>query len=227
MLMTFISVSLMPIGDAEALIYTSPIFVIFLSVILLGHKIKLYKFTIVALTTLGAWFIVEPETVKGSSDPQDESYFIGVFLALTTAFFIGIQIVTVFKLQKIHPYNLMFNSGICGLFLAIIICPTNTSTQLFNDDNPEYFYLCVSAVLGVLGLFLCLYSGQILLPILFSVIRCQEVVLSFIFEAFLEYHVPSLLTIIGAILVISGSMFIPLESFIINQFPYECIRKIL
>ena len=218
----------MPIGDAEALIYTSPIFVIVLSALILGHRIGVYKSIIALLTILGAWFIVEPSALKKSGgDPLANLYFTGVFVSLATAFCNGVQIVTMFRLQKVHPFNLMLNSGISGLLFCLILGPFDSSSQIFTaNPNIDVVYLLLSAILGIIGLLLCLYSGQILIPILFCVLRCQEVVISFIFQAVFQTHLTSLITINGALLVISGSIFIPLEQMIVSKIPIDWIRNI-
>ena len=144
------------------------------------------------------------------------------------AFFGAVNTVTVYQLQKFHTYALLVTSGTLGLILSLIICPIDPLSQIFHDTaNANYPFLILSAFLGVFGLLLCLYSNQILLPFVYSLIRTQEVVIAFIFQSFIECIYPSAITILGAFLVISGSLLIPLETYLISKIPCEALRKVL
>ena len=63
MVMTWLAMALMPIGDAMALIYTYPFFVITLSLLYLGQKVGLFKIITSLVTILGAVFIVDPALI--------------------------------------------------------------------------------------------------------------------------------------------------------------------
>ena len=60
MVLSWLSLSLLPIGDAIALIYTFPIFSILLSYICLGAKPGMYQVMVTLLSIFGAILIVEP-----------------------------------------------------------------------------------------------------------------------------------------------------------------------
>ena len=68
MVMTWLAMSLMPIGDSMSLIYTCPIFVIILSFICFGQKQGLYKFIIAFISIIGAVFTVNPSILPHSDN---------------------------------------------------------------------------------------------------------------------------------------------------------------
>ena len=232
MVMTWLTMALMPIGDAMALIYTCPIFVIFLSFFCLRQKFGLYKVIMTLLSILGAVFIVNPKLFVHSAKPLIEptnNYYIGVMTSLIVAFCGGVNTVVVYRLKNFHVYALLLTSGLLGLFLALIMCPLDSLSQIFHDtENANFPFLILSGGLGVVGLLLCIYSGQILIPIIYSILRCQEVVIAFILQSFVESRQsPSLVTIIGALLVVSSSLLIPLEKMLKSIIPWDNVKKIM
>ena len=60
MLGEFICVSLMPLGDASALIVSTPVPSMILSRIFLGHRLRLYKIICGLMVYLGILFVIQP-----------------------------------------------------------------------------------------------------------------------------------------------------------------------
>ena len=227
--MTWLTMSLMPIGDAMALIYTCPIFVIILSFFLLRQKFGLYRVVITLLTILGAVFIVNPSILVNKRQVViAPHYYLGVVTSLIVAFFGGVNTVVVYRLRNFHVYALLFTSGLLGLFLSLIMCPLDPLSQMFHDPaSANYPFLILSGSLGVIGLLLCIYSGQILTPIIYAILRCQEIVLAFMFQSFISMQIPSWVTILGALLVVLSTVLIPLENLLKSVIPWEKLKKII
>ena len=81
--MTWLSLSLLPIGNAMAFIYTSPISVIILSYFILKHRIGLYRSFIAVVTIIGAVLVTifsQDSSLSSMSGP-------GILVAFTVAFF--------------------------------------------------------------------------------------------------------------------------------------------
>ena len=159
MVLTWLTLSLMPIGDAMALIYTCPIFVMVLSFFLLRQKFGLFKVIITILSILGAVFIVNPSILLHSKrrwiEPSRQ-YYLGVLTSLIVAFFGGINTVVVYRLRNFHVHALLFTSGVLGLFLSLIMCALDPLSKIFHDTaNANYPFLILSGSLGVIGLLLC------------------------------------------------------------------------
>ena len=145
--MTWLTLSLMPIGDAMALIYTCPIFVMVLSFFLLRQKFGLFKVIITILSILGAVFIVNPSILLHSKRQWIEpsrQYYLGVLTSLIVAFFGGINTVVVYRLRNFHVHALLFTSGLLGLFLSLIMCPLDPLSQIFLMMLPMPIILSLS-----------------------------------------------------------------------------------
>ena len=230
MVLTWLTLSLMPIGDAMALIYTCPIFVMVLSFFLLRQKFGLFKVIITILSILGAVFIVNPSILLHSKrrwiEPSRQ-YYLGVLTSLIVAFFGGINTVVVYRLRNFHVHALLFTSGVLGLFLSLIMCPLDPLSKIFHDTaNANYPFLILSGSLGVIGLLLCIYSGQVLTPIIYSLLRCQEIAIAFMLQSLELRQIPSWVTILGSLLVVLSTLLIPLENWLKSAIPWEKLKKI-
>lgn len=241
--MTWLSLSLLPIGNAMAFIYSSPISVIILSYVILKHRIGLYRSLIAVVTIAGAILVA----IFSHDSSLSSMSGTGIMVALIVAFFVGLQTVTTFTLRRFHPAALMLNSGILGLLVSLIACSLDKKSLIFHDTaNANYAYLFLSACLGILGLLLCIYSSQILVPMLFTVLRCQELVFSFIAQTVLvakvkhsgAYHFMCLvldncppptspLVILGTIFILLGSLLQGFEGYLVSKVSNSFLHKLL
>ena len=219
MVLSWLALSLMPIGDAIALIYTFPIFSILFGYLFYGEKAGLYNVLITILSILGAILIVEPSALVGQGNTNENpNYLLGVFASMGVAVIGAGNNVIVFQLQKYHPYTLLVASGLIGLLLTIIICPLDNQNKIFHDfHNANFTILLLSSVLGIFGLFLNTYSCQKLTPVVFAVLRCQEVVISLVIQTFTTGMNPTLNSIMGTTLVLLSSLLVPLEEYFMKK----------
>ena len=221
MVLSWFAIALMPMGDAIALIYTFPIFSILFGYLFYGEKAGIYSISITALSIIGAVLIVEPTALVDGTENTEESnpnYLLGVFASLGVAIIGAGNNVITFQLQKYHPYILLVASGLVGLVLTIIICPLDNQNKIFHDFHQANVpILFLSSILGIFGLFLNTYSCQKLNPVIFAVLRCQEVVIAFVIQAFSTGMNPSLNSITGTIFVLLSSLLVPMEEYFVAK----------
>ena len=107
-----------------------------------------------------------------------------------------------------------------GLILAIIIGPMDQQNQIFHNFAQVNFQMLIgSSLLGIFGLFLNTYSCQNLNPVVFSVLRCQEVVIAFGVQYFSSQMVtPTLNSVVGTGMVVFSSLLVPMEDVFISKF---------
>lgn len=102
MLLTFSSLSLLPLAEATAFNFTAPIFATLLSALVIGERISLHRWAAVMVGFLGV-LIMLPMTGSGSGIP---AYGIGI--ALTAALAQGFVTITLRKLQGEHVAAIVF-----------------------------------------------------------------------------------------------------------------------
>ena len=123
-----------------------------------------------------------------------------------------------FQLKKYNPNVLLTSSGLCGLVLALFICPFDQQNKIFHDFNEANFlFLFISSCLGIFGLFLDTYSCQRLNPVVFSVLRILEVVISYVLQVIITGISPNYMTMVGTALILTSTLLVPLEPYLVSK----------
>lgn len=127
----FMAIEQMNIPVAAALLYTSPAFVITLSVLFLGERLNRRKLTAVVGTIIGSAMVAEISLTQGSSFPL-VSLFIGLGAGLGYALY---SIFGKMVLKKYHPFTLTLYTFItAAVFLVPSFVGTNQTKHLFNQE---------------------------------------------------------------------------------------------
>ena len=162
-----------------------------------------------------------------TTSSSDHQYVLGTIVSLAVACIGAANNLTIWFLgvgrkenQKVHPYILLLTSGLVGLILAIIIGPMDQQNQIFHNFAQVNFQMLIgSSLLGIFGLFLNTYSCQNLNPVVFSVLRCQEVVIAFGVQYFSSDMVtPTLNSVVGTGMVVFSSLLVPMEDVFMSGF---------
>ena len=146
-------------------------------------------------------------------------------LALLVAIISSLLNVTVNYLKDINQSVLIFFGGLGDLISVLILVPFDNSSKLFHDFGElAWNRIFVLVALSLIGLFLTITCYQILNPTIASILRTTEVVFAFMFQIVSTGTSPETLTILGAVLVIVSTVFIPFESKALQRMP-EYLRK--
>ncbi|WP_299474176.1 DMT family transporter [uncultured Roseibium sp.] len=95
MVCSFTALYLLPLPDATAIGFATPLFVVVLAYFLLGEIVRLYRWSAVAVGFLGILIVLSPHL---GEDEFDRASTLGVFLGLTAALFAALAMITVRKL---------------------------------------------------------------------------------------------------------------------------------
>ena len=68
MAFSYVSVVLMPLGDAQTIIYSCPIFTMVLAAMFLGHRLRLFKIFVGIFTLVGVFLVVRPPALFDDND---------------------------------------------------------------------------------------------------------------------------------------------------------------
>lgn len=72
MAFSYVSVVLMPLGDAQTIIYSCPIFTMVLAAMFLGHRLRLFKTFVGIFTLVGVFLVVRPPALFDDNDDDDQ-----------------------------------------------------------------------------------------------------------------------------------------------------------
>lgn len=241
----FVSVTLIPLGDALTLFFSSPVFTSVFSHIVLGHRLKIWKSFFIVVLICGVIFVVRPPMIFPPShtfhsrrrrfthditQPHDATYFLGAGLALMGAILAGVYSVIISgPLRDIKASVSIFYVGLMTFFIAIFGTELDDKQRIFSPfigeiSLTEWGSLFLIAALGVAAYFCVTSSLQLIEPTIVSVLRALEIVFGFAIQTFIMGQKPSQLSAFGAALVLISVIMISLERPIVRLVPVSVRR---
>ena len=133
----FISFKLLPLGDATALHFASPIILTALSVPFLGEKVGKWRWGAVFIGLIGVVII---------ANPAGNTEILGSSIALMAALLAAIAAILVRRMGDTeHSLTIVLYFTICGIIVSLILCPFYWQPI----DNVWVFYALIT--IGILG----------------------------------------------------------------------------
>lgn len=190
----------MPLGDASALCFSTPLFVLILSVILIQEKCSFFIWFLVGLTFSGVVLISKPESLFGVSTDRPVELF-GVVSALSAAFFKANSFISLNFCRGLHNSVVICHFGLVGLLF---------STAYFiitrNFCVPSNFFdrsiLIGMALLGFFGQLFLTVASKTEKPATISICRSTDILFAFIYQILIFHHIPDFFRVVGAFLII-------------------------
>ena len=140
----FISFKMLPLGDATALHFASPIILTALSVPLLKEKVGPWRWAAVAIGLVGVVIV---------ANPSGNTEILGSSIALLAALLAAIAAILVRRMGETeNSLTIVFYFTICGILLSLVLCPFYW--QPINSVWVFYALLCVGILGGVAQYFL-------------------------------------------------------------------------
>lgn len=217
----FYAIRLMPLADASVIIFTSPVVVAIFARIFLKETCGLFHYFTLFLTISGVLMITRPPFLFGQSTAQYN--FLGPLAALLSTIFTAIVFIILRVLKNLH-------------FSVILVCfATYSMMQSFSmawATGKLCWPKCGTERLLVVALGLFSFAGQMLLTIatqleeagLVAIARTVDVVFAFIWQIIFFNEVPSIFSVIGALLVTSSVVLIGLRKWMMSMPSTSSIR---
>lgn len=196
MLLVFLSIHLLPLGDAVALNFSAPLFLTALSVPLLGEKVGRHRWSAVLVGFAGVLVMVRP---------SGEMLNLGALVALGAALSQAFAMVAIRQLSRSEPPN-----TIVFYFTAVTTALLALSLPFFwvTPTLPDVGLLVLSGLLGGMAQ-LCLTRAYSLAPAAvvapFSYVSLLWAVL---FGWLIWNEFPSLRMALGAVVVAASGLYI-------------------
>ncbi|WP_417250181.1 DMT family transporter [Celeribacter sp.] len=204
MMLGFTALSKLPLPDATAIGYARPLFIVILSAALLGERVRVFRFTAVAIGMTGVLIILSPRlTMLHGTPTQDEIY--GAMAALLAAIivaFIQIHLRTMVKTESTTSIVFWF---------SVIATIVTGLTFPFGWVMPSGWVMVQLILAGLLGGF-----AQVLLTSAYrhapaSTLASFEYT-SMVFAILVGYiffdEVPTWMTIIGAAIIVASGLLV-------------------
>ncbi len=191
-----ISVMYLSLADATAYMFSKPLFTTLVAVILLGEVVKTHRWIATAVGFGGVLIILSP-----GSAGMDLTAILAILSALTFA----ITNVLNRMLSKTEPTNrIMFYYHLFGV--ALFLGPTIWVWQM--PIGKEWFLLTSLGVLSTAALFCFLRAFAVGEASAVGPAENMRLVYAALFGFFLFSEIPSILTILGATIIIASTYYI-------------------
>ncbi|TQN62097.1 DMT family transporter [Agrobacterium tumefaciens] len=203
----FLALAYLPLVNVTVLSYTTPLFTIMLAALLLGEKVRIYRWSAVLTGFIGVFITLSPKLIfDAASGPAqiDSVAMIGTALALTGALCAAFSSIAVRHLNSIEkPSRIVLIYTLTGVVAGL-------ATLGFGWKMPDFhqFLLLTGGGLaggiGQIAMTLSLRHAQasLLAPFDYTTM-IWAIALGYLFMA----EVPTGATIIGALTVIAAGLF--------------------
>lgn len=203
----FLALAYLPLVNVTVLSYTTPLFTIMLAALLLGEKVRIYRWSAVLTGFIGVFMTLSPKLIfDAASGPAqiDSVAMIGTALALTGALCAAFSSIAVRHLNSIEkPSRIVLIYTLTGVVAGL-------ATLGFGWKMPDFHQFLLLAGGGLAGgigqiaMTLSLRHAQasLLAPFDYTTM-IWAIALGYLFMA----EVPTGATIIGALTVIAAGLF--------------------
>ncbi|EDV28813.1 uncharacterized protein TRIADDRAFT_15077, partial [Trichoplax adhaerens] len=195
----------MNIGDAAAIIYSSPFITGILAAIFLKEKFTLFNLLATIVSFGGVILVSKPPFIFGSGEGDGTQTNFGVAgIAFCGAICTSIAILNVRKIgNSVDTYVLTYYFSIVCCIVPLIITGITGSFELPPCGSRRLLLLTIG-LLGFLGHLSFVKAIQLEEAMLVAVIRTVDVLFGYVLEITVFGTTPSILSIIGAFLVVSS-----------------------
>lgn len=201
MVLTFASLSYLPLPEATAIFYVAPILTTVLAAVFLRERVRLIRVSAVAVGMFGVLVILWPR-LGGFAEGADEQAALrafGAILALGAACFMASAKILVRRLVgKDHPSTVVLYAAICASLAALVTAPFGwvwpTPTQ--------WGYLIATGFLGAVGQALLTTAYKYADASTIAPFDYSSMIFAILFGYLFFSEWPELQTLIGAVIVI-------------------------
>jgi len=242
----YASLERIPVGDANAIYFLTPLFCFILAPCTLKEPFKLYRLAVSVMMLGGALLIIRPPVIFGPNtlirftptstdlhlvnmssgymvEPNGHPYagYLIAFLYPASTALMTIVTRQSVKKAEISPalYNLW--QGV-GMFIVVGIAYASgiTKDPLFHNSMLDYCYLGGILVSGIIGAWFLTKTADYISPSLMNVFRSVDVIatfgLQFYYEPGIIFHPTSL---VGIALLCFSAVFIAVEGKLMKKHP--------
>ena len=246
----YVSLQMIPVADATVVQFTSPVFTVFFSFLLLHKGCGVIEVLCGFVSFFGVLVIAKPDLIfshfthiisnqmnnqiVSSTKYQDSQYLLGCIYALLAAICLSLY----FILNKLSGLKLdltlaVFYPSLLGVVIAPIGIVIKHDQVLYHQINAEHWYIIVVVgLVDYVGLMLMSESLQLEDAGPVVLIRNCNVIYAFLLQYLLMNQLPSLTALLGTIVVICAtSVLIIHRVFNLQQYccnkccGYKCVNK--
>lgn len=189
----FFAVSNVPLGNASAIFFCTPVFTFIFASFMLGEKFGLFRLMLSVMMMAGVVLITRPPFLfpEGADDKLvggDGISWIAYFVAFCVPCLSAIVSILTRQLKSLPPTVLMLWFGIGAFFLSLIGSITDQDLDLFHYNSSQWPALLFVVMMGILGNLLYTVAMKWVSPSKANVFRSFEVILNCFLQIAIQHY---------------------------------------
>jgi len=180
-ILCFTAVKMIPISDFVTLCFTSPVFSLLASAILLKRQFCSIRETFLCtLVVAGATMVSQPSFIFGEVNQGYPDYLLGSMLSVSVAALVGLFLVASSKTKEVPIGIFMTAGGLTSLVMGVIHIGVFPLQEI--PDAKHIALLCLMASLSLIAVVGLRVAALFISPVMVSMIRTFEIVMSLALE---------------------------------------------
>ena len=202
MFLNFAALALLPLADATAIGFATPIFTVVLAAVFLGEVIRIRRWSAVGVGFIGVLVMLSPYI---GATPRGEGATLGAFLALAGAFAVAIAMTQVRHLSRTESTS----SLVFYFSITCCLCGLATIPWGWVMPTPREFVLMVAmGLLGGVGQILITESYRHAQASVVAPFAYTAMIYSIVIGYFWFGEMPEPVVLAGAAIVIAAGLFV-------------------
>lgn len=216
----FYTISVLPLGDAIALLSLHPVATVFAAAAIFKEPIRLLHVIASCLTVVGSFLIAKPVFLFGEDEqehPENYDPFGYVTAALGTISGAGVFIL-MRKAGDVgaHTLQLLFSWVCFGVLFSTLLgvsVPLGQGSWAVPSSKLAWLYTFGCCAFGSIGHFLLNFAARHSNPGLASIVRSSGIMWAYILQIWFFHQIPTLVTCIGVLLVSSSLIMVSIHKY--------------
>lgn len=218
----FFAFGKIPLGDATALVFTSPVWTAILGYFILGEGWTIYDSVAVVLSCVGITLITRPSFLFVSEDqfiPSTRPYsaWFAYAASIGASVALALSYICVRKVKKTGSFTLVFYYGVMGMILSVGVAICYEGFKLPDCGTVDNLYALLCAFFSFCGQVCVISALKLEKAAIVALGRATDIAFVFILQASFINTEISGLSIVGAVLVLSCNISIFFKKWFANK----------
>jgi len=184
-IMAYTAVKMLPLCDFVVLAFTSPVFALIASGIILRKPVRCIEVSLCMAIVLGAGLVSQPSFIFGelSATPREEYYTLGAILAIIGAIAGGLFPVLMAKCKEVPSCLYMAAGGAVSLVVGTVHRTVITTAEGPGHYNSHLIGLLILvATMSMVGVLMKQMAVAATCPVLVTMVRSMEIVMALVVD---------------------------------------------
>ena len=205
----YFSIRHIPLADATAILFTSPVWTSIFGFIILRERWSVYDSFGTILCVVGVTLITQPTFIfhLGKKSVERHSEWIAYTVSFLSSISISLSFICVRKAKQAGPFTLVFYFGVMGILLGTFVgLAAGEGFQLPQCGTLDILYTLMSAVFSFFGQVCLVFALKLEKVSVVALGKTTDIFFVFIFEIVFIRSAVNWLCVIGGLLVMCSNV---------------------